>query len=199
MNFYSYVLNNPINWKDPFGLAMWYDDLSSWAMNVSNQAKDALFGAAGGNRTAAYYAAGYASAVDLVMGIFNIPAAIGHLGEGTGCFIAKPSWERAPGMLMDISLAASILAGIGSQLNKPYYQYYPKGNMNYSSKYLTRGRGGPPYKLGSEAVKKLSLPEYNPGTAVKEVKVNPFTYVRGPGVVKPANGQPGQGIEYILP
>jgi len=86
----------------------------------------------------------------------------------------------------------------GAYLNRPYYQYYPKGAENYSSPYLTRGPGwGAPYEPGPQAVQKLSLPPHNPGNAVRTVKPNPLKFIKGPSKVSPKYGQPGGGTEYI--
>ncbi|MCA9407945.1 MAG: hypothetical protein H6755_06375 [Candidatus Omnitrophica bacterium] len=88
-----------------------------------------------------------------------------------------------------------------SQLSKTtYWQYYPKGVKNYPSKYFTSSKTGkPPYSLGTKAQQKLSLPGYNRATAVKEVKVNPFQYIKGPSKVAPEFGQPGGGTQYLFP
>jgi RHS repeat-associated protein len=87
--------------------------------------------------------------------------------------------------------------GVSHHLGRPYYQYYPEGNPGYSSKYITRGWGwGPPCSVGKDAVAKLALPPWNPGTAVRQVKPCPWRYIKGPGPVKPNYGQRGGGWEY---
>jgi hypothetical protein len=87
---------------------------------------------------------------------------------------------------------------IGAYLGRPYYQYYPAGNERYTSPYLTRGRGfSQPFKTGTEAAEKLSLPPYNPGTAVRTIRPNPFRYIKGPQRIRPKFGQPGGGTQYI--
>jgi hypothetical protein len=99
----------------------------------------------------------------------------------------------------------SMLLGIGSGLGRwsarPFWQYYPAGTRGYRSTWLTRGSGwSPPYETGSEAASMLSLPAYNPGTAVRAVQPNWYDFVRGPRVSAP---QPtfgphavGGGTEY---
>jgi RHS repeat-associated protein len=103
----------------------------------------------------------------------------------------------------------SMLLGVGSGLGRwsarPYWQYYPAGTRGYRSTWLTRGNGwSPPYETGSEAASMLSLPAYNPGTAVRAVQPNWYDFVRGPRVSAP---QPtfgphavGGGTEYrVIP
>ena len=103
----------------------------------------------------------------------------------------------------------SMLLGVGSGLGRwsarPFWQYYPAGTRGYRSTWLTRGNGwSPPYETGSEAASMLSLPAYNPGTAVRAVQPNWYDFVRGPRVSAP---QPtfgphavGGGTEYrVIP
>ena len=103
----------------------------------------------------------------------------------------------------------SMLLGVGSGLGRwsarPFWQYYPAGARGYRSTWLTRGIGwSPPYQTGSEAASMLSLPAYNPGTAVRAVQPNWYEFIRGPRVSEP---QPtfgphavGGGTEYrIIP
>jgi len=103
----------------------------------------------------------------------------------------------------------SMLLGVGSGLGRwsarPFWQYYPAGTRGYRSTWLTRGTGwSPPYQTGSEAASMLSLPAYNPGTAVRAVQPNWYDFIRGPRVSEP---QPtfgphavGGGTEYrVIP
>jgi hypothetical protein len=103
----------------------------------------------------------------------------------------------------------SMLLGIGSGLGRwsarPFWQYYPAGARGYRSTWLTRGNGWlPPYRTGDEAASMLSLPAYNPGTAVRAVQPNWYEFVRGPRISEP---QPtfgphavGGGAEYrVIP
>jgi hypothetical protein len=103
----------------------------------------------------------------------------------------------------------SMLIGVGSGLGRwsarPFWQYYPAGTRGYRSTWLTRGNGwSPPYQTGSEAASALSLPAYNPGTAVRAVQPNWYEFIRGPRVSEP---QPtfgphavGGGTEYrVIP
>lgn len=89
--------------------------------------------------------------------------------------------------------------GTGAWVSRAYWQYIPAGaEATYCSAYLTRGLGwGPPHKTGKEAVQKLSLPWYNPGTAVRKVYPKFWSWVKGPQKVVPDNGQPGGGTQYI--
>jgi RHS repeat-associated protein len=175
MNLFQYVLNNPVNNIDPYGeltipFIGWID-----------------VGESAGQSALEYWANKAART--------NNPFAGGFYNT-MGAFAAL--WT--PCTSDKTATTLSIGAGIGRYLGRPFYQYYPAGNPTYSSPYLTRGWGWKaPYKTGQEAVEKLSLPPHNPGTAVREVKVNPFQYLKGPGRVKPEFGQPGGGIEYKFP
>lgn len=46
----------------------------------------------------------------------HTPAAIGHLGEGSGTFSADPSWENAPGVLSDVLTVGAVLSATASAL-----------------------------------------------------------------------------------
>lgn len=48
--------------------------------------------------------------LDVATGIGHTPAAIGHLGEGTGRFSAEPSWANAGGVVSDVLTAGTILS-----------------------------------------------------------------------------------------
>ncbi len=175
LNPYTYTRNNPINYTDPMGLLTipgvgWVD--------VGE----------GSGQSALDYWANQAAQTDnpFLGGFYNLMG--GFAALWTPCTSDKTATTLATG------------AGIGSYLGRPFYQYYPAGNPGYASNYLTRGWGwGAPYRTGSEAANKLSLPSYNPGTAVRQVKVNPFRYLKGPQRVAPDNGWEGGGIQYKIP
>jgi RHS repeat-associated protein len=92
----------------------------------------------------------------------------------------------------------AVSAGLGAYFGRPFWQYYPKDNPAYASRFLTRGFGfSPPYATGKQAMEKLSLPAYNPATAVRPV-IEPFWRpIGGAGEVVRAYNQPGGGIEFI--
>jgi RHS repeat-associated protein len=72
----------------------------------------------------------------------------------------------------------------------PYWQYYPAGNPEYTSPYLTRG-WNPPHEPGQQAYRALRLDlakRPNPGTAVKQVNVNWWERVGGGRTVKGGTG-----------
>ena len=95
--------------------------------------------------------------------------------------------------------ALTLLSGEGAAryLGRPFWQYFPADNPGYESSWLTRGWGWePPYAPGPDAASNLSLPEYNPGDAVRPASPSWWEPVRGPRPVEPANGQPGGGTEY---
>jgi hypothetical protein len=110
-----------------------------------------------------------------------------------------------PDTYQQTSLVLGIASGMGRWSARPYWQYFPADTRGYRSTWLTRGPGwSPPYRPGSNAASMLSLPAYNPGTAVRPVYPNWYEYIRGPRVVSP---QPsfgphavGGGLEYrVLP
>jgi len=104
MNLYAYALNSPMLYIDPFGF-IWYDDLASYVANSAGRAKDII-----NNSLPPAAAAAVDTAVDLGSGLASTPAAIGHLGEGSGTFSADPSWENAAGVARDVSTAAGVLS-----------------------------------------------------------------------------------------
>jgi RHS repeat-associated protein len=146
--------------------------------------------------------------------------ATAHLGEDAVNFYVAREGEtgnslyRVPGALAALwtpytyrqtSLVLGIGSGFGRWSARPFWQYYPAETRGYRSTWLTRGSGWtPPYRAGDEAASMLSLPAYNPGTAVRPVYPNWYEFIRGPRVVDP---QPsfgphavGGGLEYrILP
>jgi len=84
--------------------------------------------------------------------------------------------------------------GVGRWFGRPFWQYYPQGNPGYQSNWLTRGLGWrPPYEPGQQAVRGLNLPPWNPGTAVRPVRVSWWRFVSGP---HPVSG--GTGVEYFV-
>jgi RHS repeat-associated protein len=96
----------------------------------------------------------------------------------------------------------STIAGgavLGRFLGRPFWQYYPANNSGYTTPWFTRGWGWrPPYPTGQEAVRKLALPPYNPGTAIRPINPPWWRYVGGPQRVPSANGQPGGGWQYRI-
>ncbi len=104
VNLYAYALNSPMLYIDPFGF-IWYDDLANYVANSASQAKGIV-----NNSLPPSVATAVDTAIDLGNGLASTPAAIGHLGEGTGTFSADPSWENAAGLAQDVSTAAGVLA-----------------------------------------------------------------------------------------
>ena len=97
--------------------------------------------------------------------------------------------------------ASWLVAGSASALYlaRPFWQYFPAGNAAYSSRWLTSGWGWvPPLALGEPARRALSLPQHNPGTAVRPVKVPWWRFVGGPGPVSPRHGQPGGWWQWYI-
>ncbi len=171
MNMFAYTHNNPINYTDPSGLLTIPG--IGWVDAGEEYAQKAV-----------NYWANQAAQTNnpLAGGFYNLMGGLASLwtpctSNATATTLAFGIWEA-----------------------RPLYQYYPAGNPGYTSSYFTRGWGwGAPYKTGQEAVSKLALPKYNPGTAVRRANVNPFQYLKGPSKVKPSNDQLGGGTEYVLP
>ena len=117
LNRYAYALNNPLRYMDPSGHeyqlsgALWYDKLSSWVSQVTEEAKSAVFANMPANTAGVIGATLLTTTMDFGMGVFHYPSSLGHLGEGSGTFLSNPSWETAPGMLMDVSVTSGLLAG----------------------------------------------------------------------------------------
>jgi RHS repeat-associated protein len=105
LNLYGFVYNNPLRFIDPFGL-IWYDDLAGWVQGKVQCSKNTL------NNNLPWWLAGAANTVlDPGGGLASTPAAIGHLGEGSGNFSADPTLENSAGVFQDISVGAGVLAG----------------------------------------------------------------------------------------
>jgi len=140
-------------------------------------------------------------------------------GDAVNYYIARESETgnvlyRVPGTVAALwtpqtyQLTSGVLgigSGLGRWSSRPFWQYFPAETRSYRSTWLTRGPGwSPPYRTGGDAASMLSLPAYNPGTAVRPVYPNWYEYIRGPRIVEP---QPsfgphaaGGGLEYrILP
>jgi RHS repeat-associated protein len=113
-NLYGYALGNPLSYIDPMGLGaegMWYDQTSDWLSGVTGTAKDYY------NNTLPWGLAGTINTgIDVVTGIGHMPAAIGHLGEGTGRFSVDPSLRNLPGVVSDVLVVGSVLSVTASAL-----------------------------------------------------------------------------------
>jgi len=114
LNLYAYAEGDPLTYIDPLGLkadGMWYDQTSDWLSRVTGTAKDYY------NETLPWGVAGVLNtAIDVLAGIGHTPAAIGHLGEGTGRFSADPSWQNLPGVASDVLTVVSVAAVTASAL-----------------------------------------------------------------------------------
>ena len=85
--------------------------ISSCGVDVTGTAKDYY------NNTLPWGVAGTLNtAIDVATGIGHMPAAIGHLGEGTGTFSADPSWRNAGGVVSDALVVGSVLSATASAL-----------------------------------------------------------------------------------
>ncbi|MCB2230156.1 RHS repeat-associated core domain-containing protein [bacterium] len=99
------------------------------------------------------------------------------------------------------TLAAANIGQRPIGVPRRYWQYYPEGNLNYSSPWVAGSYGAkPPYSLGTPARQALNLPPYNPGTAVRAVRVRCYEPIRGPRIPKPRAdfgwSRQGTGLEY---
>jgi hypothetical protein len=110
-----------------------------------------------------------------------------------------------PDTAQETILVLGAASGLGRWSDRPFWQYFPSENPAYRSTWLTRGPGWePPYATGPDAAANLSLPAYNPGTAVRAVQPPWYQFVRGPRVVEPqpsfGRGAVGGGREYrVIP
>ena len=106
LNFYAYANGNPVSYLDPFGLGAWYDDWGAWVSQQVSTAQTFY-----DNHLPWVVAGTLNTGISIVGNVLSTPQALGHLGEGAGTFSADPSWQTAPGLLSDISVAAGTLAG----------------------------------------------------------------------------------------
>lgn len=173
-NFYSYAQQDPVNLIDPSGL---------------------LFGGTV-NAGEAYGQAALTQYAD----ILTDPNAAWYeiAGAAAGGFFSSlwtPCTSDATFTTLTVAYSANAYVG------RSFWQYYPSGNAAYNSRYLTRGPGWwPPYSFGDDAVKKLSLPPWNPGTAARPVPSRWNQWVGGPrpGGAAPNYGHSGGGTEYLI-
>lgn len=87
MNLYAYCGGNPIGRLDPLGFdGMWYDTLSAWVSDKVAIAKQFYY-----ERTHWIVGGTLGTAMDFVTGVAHLPSAIGHLGEGLGCWAGSPN------------------------------------------------------------------------------------------------------------
>ncbi len=167
-NPYTYCLNAPLNWVDPLGLCKektWWKEGWDWTWyNLLEPPYNTLF----------YPGYNYG---EFIWGEKNLRSFYGASLDGVWLI------SGVSGAIEMVSVSAT-----------PYWQYYPSGNQNYTSPYLVRG-STPPYNTGKEAYNALRLDlarRSNPGTAVKQIKVNWWEYIAGPRKVKG-----GTGLEYF--
>jgi len=195
LNLYAYVGNNPLNRRDPTGLSSWEAGMlaggldpfagSSFTGERINVAAGPslgsyLPGTQAGENAAQYWADRH---VQTGNPLYAVPGVLAAL------------WTPDTAVSTAVTLGTAGLASIHA--TRPYWQYFPAGNAGYSSSWITRGLGWkPPYAPGTQAAEKLSLPPYNPGTAVRPVEVPWWQPVRGPRPVEPQFGKPGGGVEY---
>jgi len=181
-NLYRYALNDPINSVDPYGLLTIPG--YGWVDLGESAGAEALSFYADFINTESYPLWARAAAY--------VPAFFAALW--TPC---ESRFGVRTSNLTSLTLATGYAAG--RYLGRPYWQYYPEGNPGYPSSWLTRGWGGkPPFNVGSEAGSRLSLPPYNPGTAVRPVAPSPWKFVGGPTRVPPQYGHPGGGWQYRI-
>jgi RHS repeat-associated protein len=174
-NLYTYSFNDPVNFADPSGMLtipfVGWVDLGETA------------GSAALEQWADHLTDPNTTGIDLIGG---------YIG---GFFAAL--WTPCTSDKTAATLTAAY--GANAYVGRSFYQYYPANNAAYNSRYLTRGPGWkPPYSTGTQAAEKLSLPPWNPGTAVRQVPNRWDQFVGGPGKVGPKFGHNGGGTEYLV-
>ena len=103
--------NNPVNKVDPLGLCgegkLWYDYTHDYWRGQVDWAKGSL------EQSLPWpVAATINTVMDLGMGTIDIPYSLGHLGEGSGEFVADPSIETTGGLISDVGTTASVAGGL---------------------------------------------------------------------------------------
>src|ERR1051326_6890880 len=172
-NLYSYTFGDPVNYGDPAGTLT--IPFVGWVDVGENAGKAAL--------------ASYANTLTDPNAAWYEKIAAGAGG------VFSALWTPCTSDKTFATLAAAYAAN--GYVGRSFWQYYPADNPAYNSRWLTRGAGWePPYSVGEQAAENLSLPPYNPATAVREVPSSWRQPVIGPRQSLPNFGQPGGGVEY---
>lgn len=123
LNFYAYCANNPINSADPSGFnpssdgggggdnTPLFDQLANAGDYGTNVQKNAVNNFWAGDPTHLIPTL-MNTVLDLGNGLLHIPAAIGHVGEGTGTFAGNPTLENFAGVARDVVVVVSIFLPI---------------------------------------------------------------------------------------